>query len=236
VLIHEPAVPVPCRISLTGPHARSRLAAALTEGLIPGGFAVNRKLLLAALIALLVVVVQERIQGTPADESAGGDEAPFPVALVNLSKIYKQHERFADLSEKMRAEVTAAEQELKGQRAAYETQAKELERHKKGTAEYDRLSAELVKLAETLNAQVNRQKEAFLQQESAIYLEVFEQIEAAIQEYADKRGIKLVLRIGDDSRDRTKPAELLKELNKSVIYHQGIDITNGILEMMNGRK
>jgi len=198
---------------------------------------VNQKLLFAALTVLLVVmVVQDRGQGTRAAEPAGDNKgATYPVAMLDVTKIFKQHDRFADRSEKMKQEVTAAEQELKGKRAAYQLQAEELERLKKGTAEYERLAAEMATTAATLIDQVKRQKEAFLRQEAAIYLETYEQVQAALHEYAGKRGIKLVLRFNGDPIDRTKPDEVLQELKKSVLYQDGIDITNDILEMLNGR-
>ena len=197
----------------------------------------NQKLLLAALVVFLVVVaVQDRIQGKPADRKAGsGTQAACPVATLDLTKVFKNHEGFQNRSNKMRAEVEEAEQQLKGQRDSYMAQKQELDRHKKGTEEYDRLAAELAKLTETLNAQVNRQKETFLAQEAEIYIEIYDQIGAAIEALAEKRGFQLVLRFNGDPVDRTKPAEVLKELNKSVLYQHGIDITNDILEMVNGR-
>jgi Skp family chaperone for outer membrane proteins len=192
----------------------------------------SQKLLLSALtFALLVLAVQNLSPGTPAAEQA----TVYPVAMLDLTKVFKQCERFTDRSEKMRQEVTAAECELKGKRDAYTALTRQLESLKRGTDEHRRLEAELKKTAETLNAEVKLQKDAFLRQEAMLYYETYEEVQAAVRHYADQHGIKLVLRFNGDPIDRNKPDEVLKELNKSVIYQAGIDITTDVLEMVNGR-
>jgi len=191
----------------------------------------NQKLLLAALaVVLLVLAVENLSQGTPAEPVP-----VYPVAMLDLTKVFKQHERFAERAEKMRQEVAAAESTLKAQRDAYASLTHQLESLKRGTDEHRRIDAELKKTAETLNAEVKREKEAFLLQEATIYVETYDEIQAAVRHYADEHGIKLVLRFNGDPVNREKPAEVLKELNKSVIYQAGIDITNDVLEMVNGR-
>jgi Skp family chaperone for outer membrane proteins len=197
----------------------------------------HQKLLLAALtVLLLVMAVQNLSQGTPAAEQAASNVDPvYPVAMLDLTKVFKNHERFTERAEKMRAEVTAAEHELKGKREAYTSLTRELESLKRGTDEHRRIEAELKKTAATLHAEVQRQKDAFLRQEAAIYVETYDEVQAAVGEYAAEHGIKLVLRFNGDPFDRNKPDEVAKELNRSVIYHAGIDITTDVLEMVNGR-
>ncbi len=196
----------------------------------------DRKILVFAVSAYLFGVAFCRSPTTPAAEPlAAGDKALIPVAMLDLSKVYKEHARFADRSEAMRKEVQAAENVLKEERDVYAEMVKKLEGLKAGSEEHRQFSAELKKVADDLKERVKHQKEEFLRQEATIYIEIYDEIGAAIKDYARRRGIKLVLRFNGDLVDRTKHDEVLKELNKIVLYQDGLDITNDILEMVNGR-
>jgi Skp family chaperone for outer membrane proteins len=185
---------------------------------------------------LAAAVIVDRVRGTlSAQSTADREEESYATATLDLAKVFKKHEALQDRVERMRLEVAAADERLKRQRAALESRKKELERFEKSADEYGRLRTELMKLVDLLELDVKRQKEAFARQEAEAYFETYGQIEAVVQKYAARRNIKLVLRVNGDPIDRTNPEEVFKELNKSVIYHQGIDITDDILKMVNGQ-
>lgn len=196
----------------------------------------NSKLVFAAVLVMLAVIaLQDRSHGTPASDDSARATNSGPVAMLDLTKVFKNHERFVERSEELRAEVSSAEHALKQDRDAYASLERELKTLVKGTEEYQRMTAEMKKTADALKANVQRQKDEFLRKEATLYYEIYEQVQAAVREYATSHDIRLVLRFNGDRIDRSKPAQVLQELNKSVIYHSGIDITNDILDMLNGR-
>ncbi|HEX3655176.1 MAG TPA: OmpH family outer membrane protein [Pirellulales bacterium] len=156
------------------------------------------------------------------------------VAILDLTYIFKNHTRFQQMSNDMRREVEAAENALKGDREAYQQLTQKLEQYKRGTPEYRALEEELAKKAAELNLQVNIQKKNFLEQEAKIYYTVYQEVIDCVKYYSDTAGVSLVLRFNGDPIDRNDPQEVLKELNKSVIYYnRSIDITPIILEKLN---
>ena len=68
-----------------------------------------------------------------------------------------------------------------------------------------------------------------MKQEANIYYGCYEEIGAVLKGYAEQHDIRLGAAFNGDPVDREDPQEVLKELNKSVIYHSEIDITNDIL-------
>lgn len=187
------------------------------------------------LLALMVPLAWMLLPLAPAAlaQQAPHHGAPM-VAILDLTYIFKNHTRFQQMSNDMRREVEAAENALKNDREAYNQLTQKLEQYKRGTPEYRALEEELAERAAKLNLQVNIQKKNFLEQEAKIYYTVYQEVIDCVKYYCDTNGVSLVLRFNGDPIDRNDPQEVLKELNKSVIYYnRQIDITPVILEKLN---
>ena len=157
-----------------------------------------------------------------------------PVAILDLTYIFKNHLRFQQMSDGMRRDVEAAENALKGERETYRKMTEQLETYRKGTPEFKAMEEQLAEKAAKLNLQVSIQKKDFLEQEAKIYYNVYQEITEHVRYYSEQHGIALVLRFNGDPVDRNDPQEVLKELNKSVLYYnRSIDITPVILEEIN---
>jgi hypothetical protein len=88
---------------------------------------------------------------------------------------------------------------------------------------------------EVLNESSRRE---FTQREAAIYHQTYQEIEAQIKRYAQTNGIILVLRAAKegDETNSANPQEVVREMSQQVIYAMpGLDVTDTILEMLNGR-
>ena len=157
-----------------------------------------------------------------------------PVAILDLTYVFKNHARFQALTQAMKDQVEAAEKQLSVERDQLQTLAKSLEQYKRGTPEYKQLEEQLITRQNDLQLRVNLQKKTFLEQEAKIYYTVYQEVLDHVRYYADQNGTSLVLRFNGDPIDRNDPQEVLKELNKSVIYYnRAIDITPIILERVN---
>lgn len=157
------------------------------------------------------------------------------VAIIDLTYIFANHTRFKAMTEDMKQEVEAAEDDLKGQKEFLRKMADRLEEYKRGTQEYKQLEEEFVKKQAELTSQVNIQKNNFLEQEARNYYQVYQEVLEHVKDHADRNGINLVLRFNGDPIDQTDPREVIKELNKSVVYYnRAIDITPVILDEVNG--
>lgn len=187
--------------------------------------------LLATLVAagLFGLAIQSPVQA-----QAPGVQPHGTVAILDLTYIFKNHARFQAMTDAMRLEVEAAEKQLSVERDALQNYAKSIEQYKRGTPEYKQIEEELIKRQNDLQLKVNMQKKNFLEQEAKIYYTIYQEVLDHVRYYADQNGISLVMRFNGDPIDRNDPQEVLKELNKSVIYyHRSIDITPIILEKLN---
>jgi outer membrane protein len=162
------------------------------------------------------------------------------VAIIDLSYIFKNHERFKAMTEGMRGEVLRAEEALKARRTDIETLTKRLtdlgNELRKDSPEYKQLDADLTRKKIDLSTQVSQQKKEFLEKEAKIYYHVYQEVLDEVQHFAERNRISLVLRFNGDPVTDSDPQEILKQLNKQVVYYnKGIDITPHILDSLNRR-
>jgi Skp family chaperone for outer membrane proteins len=191
---------------------------------------VKKYLSLAAVVAGLSVV---HAAAPPAIAQQRTTAAP-QVAIIDLAYIFNNHVKFKALSDDLRRDVEAAENELKNNKTALQKLADSLEGFNRNTPEYRQLEEDITKRSADLQVQVQLQKKTFFEQEAKIYYTVYQEIMEQVKYHADKHGIVLVMRFNGDPLDENDPQGIQKELNKAVLYYNKvIDITPIILDAVN---
>ena len=117
---------------------------------------------------LIAIVFTSLLAGTNAWMPAAEKPAPtkpanLSVALLDLTKVFKNYQRFRDRSEAMQKDVTAAEDALKSRRNDYQTQLTKLEGLGAGTDERKKMEEDLKRIATELTAEVDVQKKGVLE-------------------------------------------------------------------------
>ncbi|HVX11742.1 MAG TPA: OmpH family outer membrane protein [Pirellulales bacterium] len=190
----------------------------------------KRSLSLAALVAGLSVVhfaapsayAQQRSSSVP------------QVAIIDLAYIFNNHVRFKGLSDELRRDVEAAENELKSNKQSLQKMAEQLESFNRNSPEYRQTEEDITKRSADLQVQVQLQKKSFFEREAKIYYTVYQEIMEQVKYHSDKHGIVLVMRFNGDPLDENDPQGIQKELNKAVLYYNKvIDITPIILDAVN---
>ncbi len=155
------------------------------------------------------------------------------IAVVDMVKVFEKHKAFQTRSEEFRRSGQEYQEELK-RRAEYGKQLQDdLKRAKPGSSEQSRLQQELAdKTAEFQKFQKEQSERLQKEQTEAIkvtYQEIMEQI----QRIAEARGLKLVLRFQEESLDTKFPQKVAETVNRQVLYQNGLDITEEVLQGLN---
>lgn len=173
--------------------------------------------------------------------SAGGGPVEVPkapavkVGLLDLARVFANHDEFKKLSEKLRAEVEKAETELKRKKAELQVAVDHLAGLEKGSPEYIKQEQEITRVQAQIQVDVNVQKRDFFEEEAKMYLVVYQQIMVEVGKLSRARGINLVMRFNGDPINPNDPQGIQKELNKAILYHDGIDITDDVLRAVNAK-
>lgn len=126
-----------------------------------------------------------------------------------------------------------AERQLKARKDELQAAADSLKALPKESGQAKKLEEQIAHDTSEITANVEKQKRHFYEVEAAIYLGCYREIMAEVERYAKARGINLVMRFSHDSYNPSDPQGLQKELNKAVLYQEGIDITDEILQSVN---
>jgi Skp family chaperone for outer membrane proteins len=190
-------------------------------------------------IALLLTIALtsdawNRLLRTSADEGSPPPAVPpTRVALLDLARIFKNHVHFKQQSESLRREVEQAEQQLRTRKAELQAAAESLQTLPKGSSQAKKLEEQIAHDQAEITAHVNEQKKHFFEVEAAMYYECHREIMAEVERYAKAHSVNLVMRFNGDPYDPADPKSLQMELNKAILFHEGIDITDEILQAVN---
>lgn len=183
-------------------------------------------ILLVLGLAVLPAVAQQR----PGVQPQAG------VALLDVSRVFKNYARFQQTMADMKADVQAAEEAVKKERDTINSLVEQLKGLKAGSPDYKQLEQHIATRQADLNVQLQLQRKEFLLREAKIYHGAYQELEQEVRSYANNAGIAMVLRYNGDPVDGENPEDVLRNINKPVVcFAPGMDITDAIVQQLNYR-
>jgi Skp family chaperone for outer membrane proteins len=199
-----------------------------------GVLAVRIVLFSAAIVAgLSVVAALAQVHQPEGPVSAGAHASRYGTAVVDISYIFKHHHRFKAKMDAMKKDVEATENALRQQRQAIAKLQEKLEQLKAGTADYKALDDRIAEEKAEFNLKASKQRKEFLDREAKTYYQTYLEVSDAVKYYAQRHNIGLVVRFNGDPIDPNRREDVLRAINRPVIYQNGIDITPHILQDLN---
>ncbi|MFN9273662.1 MAG: OmpH family outer membrane protein [Planctomycetia bacterium] len=193
-----------------------------------------------ALLAMVEVSAFAQVPGqipaaqAPAAQAHSAGPATA-VAVIDVGYIFKNHAGFKAAMDRMKDEVMAAENGLKSERDRINGLMEQIKGFNVGTPEYKKLEAEIAKAQGDFNVNAQLQKKDFMDREAKVYLQVYSQIEKAVEQFAREHRIAVVHRFDGEPVDNSDRNQILRGITKPIVYLEpGIDITPDVLKMLNG--
>lgn len=155
------------------------------------------------------------------------------VAVIDINYIFENNAEFKSRMEALKAKVDGAEGDLKGRMEQIEKQAEQLSSYDVDSAQYQTLEVQLTQQQAQLAAEANLKRKNFMEEEAKVYYEVYKKIEAAVGLYCKSKQVNLVLRFSREKGEQNNRNAMLADINKPVVYHNSLDITDVILNYLN---
>jgi Skp family chaperone for outer membrane proteins len=184
-------------------------------------------------LATMVAVSMSTSTNAQVPNPAGANAAKFNVAVVDISYIFKNHQRFKSTMEAMKKEMEGIETELKGDREKIAALEQERNTFGAGTAEYKQRDEEVARQMANFNLKMGKLRKDFLEREAKVYYQTYLEVVDAVKYYAKRQSIGLVLRFNGEPVDPNRRDDVLREINKPVVVQDQIDITPDILALIN---
>lgn len=169
--------------------------------------------------------------GTPS--SAGANAPRYGFAVVDISYVFKNHRRFNGLMEQMKTDVEAAENTLRQERNDIAKREDALKQFQPGSPDFKRLDEEVTQAKANFNLKATKQRKEFLEREAKIYYQAYLEVNDAVKYYAQRNNLGVVMRFNGDPVDPNVREDVLRAINKPIVFQNGVDITPDILALVN---
>ena len=188
-----------------------------------GGLTLKSSLKITAL-----VVCAFSLAGTlNAQNSNGG-----MVAVLDVAKVFEGNEVFNNRMEAIKAEANQFKSEMEAEQVAIQQQAEGLKTLNQGSPEFNSLQAELEQKTATLRTKAQQTNTALLNKEAKIYYDTYQQMQTVVADLASKYNITLVIRWDSKPIDPAKRDEVIKGVNRNIVYQKDLDLTSLVIDNM----
>jgi Skp family chaperone for outer membrane proteins len=184
----------------------------------------------ATAVLLSVVGIATTAQ---AQNPAGANAQKHGVAVVDVSYIFENHARFRAAKETMKKEIEAADAQVKADRDRLAQLEEQRNTFNSGSPEYKQADEELARSMAELNLKMGKLRKDFIEREAKVYYQTYLEVIDAVKYYAQRHDIGMVVRFNGARVDPNRREDVLREINKSVVFQNQIDITPDVLALLN---
>lgn len=181
------------------------------------------------LVAIAAVVTTQAANITSAQEAKAG-----LVAILDVAKVFKENQEFDSQMKAIKAEAETLKGQITKQQEVIKARAQEVTQYELGSAERNKLELELEQQQTGLRTKARQAEADLLNREARIYFETYQKMQGIVSSVAAQNGISLVLRFDSEQIDPTNRAEVIKGVNRAVVYHRQLDLTKMVSTAMNG--
>ena len=155
------------------------------------------------------------------------------VAVIDLNEVLKSHQGLKAHLEELTTQAESVDAQMRQTKQKIESLAEVLKTLNPGTADYAAKEKEYASAQADGAVQARQKSREFLEQQSQIYYEAYQEIQQHIDRFCRSYGIQLVLRFDRNPIDASKPQEVQAALLRDVVYQDKLDITQHIIDSLN---
>ena len=169
---------------------------------------------------------------SPVANAQGQAATGTRVAVIDISKVFKEHTLFNSKMEAMKKEVQQFQTRLQQEGQKVQQLQTQLKNYVPGSAEYKGIEEEMLQLQANAGVKAAKQKKEFMQKEAKIYFDTYQDVLKIVDTFARQHGIAIVVRFNSDDIDPTNRQSVLEGVNRAVVIQIQSDITNPVLDVL----
>ena len=168
---------------------------------------------------------------------ASNAKAESVVAVIDVKKVFDEHKGFQNQLASIKGVVQTFETDFKGRIEKLKQKRLLLDGentpYTRDSPQYNQEIGKLAREASDLEVQRKLKQKEVLERESAVYHETYRQIVNAVSAFADANAISLVLRYDSAKIDRYNRPDVIKGVNRYVVFQRDRDLTKIIIKQLN---
>lgn len=164
--------------------------------------------------------------------SASAPSSGTIVAVVDTFYVLRKHEKMISYYESYNKRLNESKMELQTKDKSLQKEKEKLRDLKVGSEEYRTLMESLIQKDADQLASAKVRETQFTEEKAKMEFEIYKEVEAAIKNYAIRKGIDLVLNFNSEKPTFENPQSLTMAVRNSVQFQNSLDITLEILEIV----
>lgn len=192
---------------------------------------ITKMVLRVALVAVATTIAAAAGQSATAQEAKAG-----LVAILDVAKVFKENQTFDSQMKAIKAEADRLKAKITQEQEAIKARAQQVTQYDLGSPERNKLEAELEQEQTALRTKARQAEADLLNREARVYYETYQQMQTVVSSVAGANGISLVLRFDSEDIDPTNRGEVIKGVNRAVVYHRQLDLTRMVATAMNSQQ
>ena len=157
-------------------------------------------------------------------------QAQTNVALVDIGKIFKSHPVFGQQLEGLRQEAEQFKAQTQQMQQALIQEAQGLQEYEPTSPEFKAEETRLAQKSAAKEVEQRNKMRDLMKIEAQLHFDTYNEIKAMIAEYAQKQGVRMVMRYNNQEVDPSVPASIMQKVNSSIVFHTNQkDITQEIV-------
>ena len=157
------------------------------------------------------------------------------VAVLDVAKVFKVNQNFDTEMKNIKKQAENLKSQIQQQQEAIKAEAMEISQYDAGSPERNELEAKVEQKQAGLRTSARQAEAELLNREARVYYDTYMKMQTVVGELAAKHGISLVVRFDGGSIDPASRPEVIKAVNRSVVFHRDIDLTNMVINGMGPR-
>lgn len=154
------------------------------------------------------------------------------VAVLDVAKVFKDNDVFNQRMEAIKQEAEQFKAKMEAEQSGIRQEAERLNEYTPDSTEFRNLEAELEQRTATLRTTARQTNTDMLNREAKIYFDTYSQMQEIVASIAGEYNITLVIRFDSEPIDRTNRGEVIKGVNRNVVYQKNLDLTGMVIERM----
>ena len=156
------------------------------------------------------------------------------VAILDVAKVFKDNTSFGDKMAALKADAERLKGQVTAEQDRIKVEVMKLRDLKPGP-ERNKREADLEQQHTHLRTTTRQAESELLSQEARVYFDTYREMQAVVEAIAQSNGLSLVLRFDSESVDPNNRNEVIKGVNRAVVFHRQLDLTKLVSEELNKR-
>lgn len=155
------------------------------------------------------------------------------MAVIDLQEVFDRHVRFKAAMDNINKDTEQLNAQFRNDQKELQKMMEQLKAFKPGSPEYKRQEEATAQFESNLRVQAQLQRKEVAERQAKQLYQTYEEVLGAVQSFAERNGIALVIQFSADEIDPANPQSIMRGVNRAVVYQRNLNITEYVIEMVN---